>query len=300
MTHRTLHFANIAAVLAFGCVHAAAQDIAPYQAESVRPQTPSAVNPPRPTTLPNTGTADQKAAKDSPAIHIVTLPPEPTTAPVHRKIEGNLVEPLSNGLQLAWSAAEIKKAFGAGTPSWDSRTITYSSFRVAVGGGDEKIWHLHLTGRDVALNSGIRPGSRRADVERVFGKSDAVKYEQYSLTFVYDGDTLVDIGIDPANGEFAAYQKVSTKPKEVNAAASILGKWWGVQSMTQIDIKPDGTYTSPNGAKGAWAMTGEDIIFTGPLSGWNGGRAKLTQGGWIEFLWKDKSGAAYLFQLVRR
>lgn len=283
-----------------------AQGIEPYRAHDVQPHPSAPATPPKPAPQPSKTTPSQPASKkETPA----TLPPPRPAAPAQQKpsapdATGNHVEPLSNGLRLSWTSREIKKTFGAGVPSWDSRTITYPSFRVAVGGAEEKIWHLHLTGSDVSLNSGIRPGSTRAEVQRAFGNADKTTYDQYELTFQYDGDKLIDIGIRPAAGEFTPFAERTPAASEAKTAktpaASILGTWWGVQSMTQIDIKADGTYASPNGGKGTWRMTGDEIVFTGALAGWNNGRAKLTKGGWIEFLWKDQSGAAYLFQLVRR
>ncbi len=262
-------------------------------------------------------------------------PPAPTPGPTAsnscpRAQPGNLVEPLSNGLRLSWARDDVRERFGPGQTSWDARTATYAGFRVATGGADEKIWHLHIIGAGVCLNSGIAYGSSMSDVQRVFGRAYGATYGQYKLTFSYDGDRLVDIGIDPAAREFTPFRATPAPPTPrptpapgpdpapapspvptpaprprptpapTPAAAAILGKWWGVQSMTQIDVNADGTYTSPNGGHGTWRMNGNDIVFTGALAGWNGGHAQLTKGGWIEFNWKDASGAAYLFQLIRR
>lgn len=230
---------------------------------------------------------------------------------------GNLVEPLSNGLQLSATLDDIREQFGQGQASWDARTVTYSGFRVAVGGRDEKIWHFHVTGPGVCLASGIGFGSSRTDVQRVFGRSYGATYGQYKLTFQYDGDRLVDIGIDPTGEEFAPARGGSPAPAPgpapkpapapspgpkpgAGGSSAILGKWWGVQSMTQIDVNADGTYTSPNGGKGTWRMTGDDIVFTGALAGWNNGHARYVKGSWIEFSWQDAAGYKYLFQLIRR
>lgn len=128
--------------------------------------------------------------------------PEPEPSPVAScpaARAGNLVEPLSNGLLLSWDVKQIREQFGAGQSSWDARTITFNGFRVAVGGREDKIWHLHLTAPGACLNSGIAYGSTRAEVQRVFGASYGTTYGQYKLTFSYDGDRLVDIGIDPAD-----------------------------------------------------------------------------------------------------
>lgn len=299
-----LHLALIVAAT-IGHPAARAQGIEPYRAQEVRPQNNSTATSPKPAQPSPRPSAAPPAKKET----IVTLPPASPaqtaqTNAAQPAATGNRVEPLSNGLRLSWTAREMKKAFGPGEPSWDSRTITYPGFRVAVGGRDENIWHLHITQGDISLSSGIRPGSTKAEVQRVFGSAEAAKHDQYELTFAYDGDKLIDIGIRPAAGAFAPLaERTSPRPGATSAKAaanSILGQWWGVQSMTQVDIQADGTYTSPNGGKGTWRLHGDDLVFTGALAGWNGGRAKLTKGGWIEFLWQDQAGAAYLFQLVRR
>lgn len=212
--------------------------------------------------------------------------------------EKNPVEPLSNGLSLAMTGPEIKKAFGAPTErTYDARTFGYAGFSVNTGGRRQEIWHLTLK-KGVRLSSGIGVGSSRADVEKVFGAADEATAGRYKLTFAYAGDAVSRIRIDPANGSFAA-EGAAEAPAAAAAAPSgsgLVGTWHGVGStIGRIDLAADGTYSSPNGGKGTWRATPEGAVFTGPLAAWNGGRARLSHLSreTLEFQWTGKNGKQY-------
>lgn len=81
-----------------------------------------------------------------------------------------------------------------------------------------------------------------------------------------------------------------------------LGTWYGANVMGQIDIHPDGTYSSPNGARGQWQATGDrSLVFTsGPLTAWNGGRASISDKNALEFKWTTPQGQKQYFVYIRR
>lgn len=85
-------------------------------------------------------------------------------------------------------------------------------------------------------------------------------------------------------------------------ARLFLGTWYGANVMGQIDIHPDGTYSSPNGARGAWQATGaRSLVFTsGPLTAWNGGNATVSDKNALEFKWTTPQGQKQYFVYIRR
>lgn len=85
-------------------------------------------------------------------------------------------------------------------------------------------------------------------------------------------------------------------------ARLFLGTWYGANVMGQIDIHPDGTYSSPNGARGQWQPTGDrSLVFTsGPLTAWNGGRASVSDKNALEFKWTTPQGQKQYFVYIRR
>jgi hypothetical protein len=92
-------------------------------------------------------------------------------------------------------------------------------------------------------------------------------------------------------------------PDEPAAAttASIAGEWHEPDTFAAIRLNPDGSYTAPDGGVGTFRVVGGDVLFTGPLSAWNGGRAVLKPGA-IEFRWKDADadGVEHRFRFVRK
>lgn len=84
------------------------------------------------------------------------------------------------------------------------------------------------------------------------------------------------------------------------AVSRLVGTWDGTNFASTIDIKADGTYSSPNGAQGTYTVEGNDtIVFTGPLAAWNDGRAKFNDE-YISFEWTNKEGFYQAFIFGKR
>jgi hypothetical protein len=265
-----------------------AKEIEPFKARELTPE------PARPSATPGKPTA----APGQPH------PGTPIPCPASKA--GNLVEPLSNGMLLTMTKGDILQRFGEPTErGWDARTFGYDDFGVSVGGSREEIWHFTIK-RDICLNSGVTIGSSRAEVAKAFGRADRVDYKQYRLEFSYADERVSQIKIDPVESfkpypqfiEGATPAKGSTT-NPTPTPRSILGTWYGSNVAAQIEIRSNGTYTSPNGGGGKWTMKGNEIRFTGSLEGWNNGQAKLVDGN-IEFYWKNASGQTNYFVLIRR
>lgn len=213
----------------------------------------------------------------------------------------NDVEPLSNGLSVSMTGPQIKKKFGEPAHrSWDARSLDYPGFTVQVGGSSQEIWHLTLK-KGVLLSCGVGVGSSRAEVEKVFGAADEAAQGRYKLFFSYAGDKVSKIRIDPADESSAP----SRKPSQAQAPAppgSYAGAWHGAGStIGKLELKADGTYTSPNGGEGTWQPTEDGVLFTGPLAAWNGGRAKrrMASRELLEFHWTKPDGTKYYFVFAR-
>lgn len=208
----------------------------------------------------------------------------------------NLVEPLSNGLALSMTKPEIVSRFGEPpNPTWDSRTFGYRDFSVQVGGQRLEIWRVTLKG--VKLNCGIGAGSSRADVVRAFGKPDGITYDQYQLTFSYTGDRVESIKIEPAKDSFAAISGPASQPAK-KEDVSLVGKWYGAGStMGLIEMRPDGSY-SYGQARGTYSQKDGEIIFTGSLTAWNNGHAKI-KNGILEFYWTNAQGFKQYFTFAK-
>lgn len=264
-----------------------AQDIQQYQAQDVRPAAPAEevkLN----TTPSRTNGGCQKSRRST-------------------MQQGNLVEPLSNGLMLSWTDGDIKNNMGEPAErNWDSRAYGYPGIWIVTGGGRSEIWRVTLRADCVQMNSGVGPGSSRADVVRAFGKAYEVTYDQYKLTFAYDGDRVSEVKIEPAEGSFRAMstgsaRKASAQSQSTSssdAPSSMAGDWYCVvpnATVGTIKIKNDGTYTFGSNS-GRWSMHGDQIQFSGIP--WNGGKAQMV-GGNIQFLWKDAAGHAYYFVFAR-
>ncbi|MHB0998262.1 MAG: hypothetical protein ACYC27_03370 [Armatimonadota bacterium] len=129
---------------------------------------------------------------------------------------GNAVEPLSNGLLLNMDSTAITNKFGE--PLQDDRFvgggIGYPQFGVIFNATGEQIWHFTML-KDIKLNCGIGIGSKRQDINAVFGAGKSVygdtliNYDQYKLYFSFNGDVITQIKIDPAQGTFKPYKKIS-------------------------------------------------------------------------------------------
>lgn len=187
----------------------------------------------------------------------------------------NLVDPLSNGLQLSMTGPQIKEKFGA---------PPYAGWSVETSGRREEIKRVTLS-KDVRLASGIGPGSSRADVQRAFGAADRAEVGAYSLTFSYAGDRVSEVRIESAG-------------RRAKKRAGTAGTWRGTGgTVGLLELKPDGTYTSPDGGKGRWKTAPDGVVFTGALKAWNGGRAKFTdeKHETLEFSWQDEKGRKRYF-----
>lgn len=303
---------------------ATTQPTEPKTAAEITPATPAAelevhqaheIETVQATTLRVGAGTDRRAVEPASSGAVINAPVS-TTAPAQRtpvadraRHSANPVEPLSNGLRLSMTQAEILAKFGEPTEhTFDARTFGYPSFGVACGGAFAKIWHLTLK-RGVTLSSGIGVGSSRAAVERVFGSASPVKSGQYAVTFRYDGDRVSEIKIDPANGEFSGLTSDKPTPRHPRAepksepasAASLLGTWYGAgDTKGTIELHADGTYDWSGNHAGRYSVAGTKVTFTGSLTAWNGGVAQLNKrGDTIEFYWTNADGAKQWFVFIR-
>ncbi|HEY9899797.1 MAG TPA: hypothetical protein V6D00_11495 [Pantanalinema sp.] len=214
--------------------------------------------------------------------------------------QGNLVEPLSNGLLLSMTKSDIIERFGPPTyVTWDDGTFGYRDFTVICGGKNKSIWHLTLK-ENIKLNSGIGIGSGMNEVMKTFNHKYDFIYDQYHLIFSYAGDQVSGIKIDPVNDGFAPYSgKGSAAAQATVGRSAFVGLWYGTASTVgTIDIRPDGTYVYNGNGNGTYAVNGNIITFTGPLSAWDGGRATL-DGGNLVFYWRNKNGSKNWFTFAK-
>jgi len=95
----------------------------------------------------------------------------------------------------------------------------------------------------------------------------------------------------PAPAELAAETASTSK--------ILVGKWQGTKRTAGfLVISGDGKYTI-NGGSGEYHVLGTQITFTGPLSIWNGGHAKLRKDGTLEFAWTNPRGMKRSFAFSR-
>ena len=82
-----------------------------------------------------------------------------------------------------------------------------------------------------------------------------------------------------------AKEDAAPNPANSSGNSTFQGEWRGINGTAGLlVISSGGSYTF-NGAKGSYRASGTEIVFTGPLQAWNGGKAKLNQGV-IEFIWQ--------------
>jgi hypothetical protein len=78
------------------------------------------------------------------------------------------------------------------------------------------------------------------------------------------------------------------------STSALTGEWIGINGTAgRVRIFADGTYTF-NDVSGSYRQSGDQITFSGPLSAWNGGRARIGAGV-IEFSWTTAEGANQYF-----
>jgi hypothetical protein len=200
------------------------------------------------------------------------------------RADQNPVEPLSNGLKLTMTRADIQEKFGPPPETtYDPQSFGYKEFFVQCGGSRNSIWLVQLK-NPVKLSSGIGVGSSKADVQRVF-QSDAFAVSgQYALTLLYDTTGHVsELRIAPANGEFVAMD--APPPPSIPTLPAVVGKWFGLGSS--IELFPDGTYKYALLARGTWHIESDGVAFDGPVAAWGKAHGKNGQ---LEFVWSDDQG----------
>lgn len=94
-----------------------------------------------------------------------------------------------------------------------------------------------------------------------------------------------------------------TKPDTktpVKKPISVVGTWYGVaNTVGTIVIRPDGTYIYGGNVGGRYSVQGNEVIFTGNLKGWNGGRARITSTDNLEFYWTNSDGGINYFVFAK-
>lgn len=82
------------------------------------------------------------------------------------------------------------------------------------------------------------------------------------------------------------------------AASDLVGEWRGINGTAGVLlISADGSYRF-NGEAARYRIEGDEVVFGGPLTAWNDGRARL-RSGVIEFHWKNREGFQNWFTFAR-
>lgn len=127
------------------------------------------------------------------ALALLAVPAEASCPPAR---SGDPLEPLSNGLRLRMTAAEVGRAFGEPVQiAWDGRTLRYPDFTVVVDGARRDVRRL-VVHRNVCLNAGVGIGSSKAEVQRSLGSTYQAMVGEYRLTLQYQGDRVSELRID--------------------------------------------------------------------------------------------------------
>ena len=87
-------------------------------------------------------------------------------------------------------------------------------------------------------------------------------------------------------------------PTMPTSTATLAGDWREPTTFAAIHLNADGTYSTPAGPGGSFAIQGVWVVFTGTLAAWNAGRAVFSNGS-IEFRWTDGTGTERHFVFVR-
>ena len=231
-------------------------------------------------------------------------PAEPAPHQSIRLASTNLVEPLSNGLRLTQTKAQVLRQFGQPTLV-TVVGMTFPEFAVRFEGPGEQVSHFR-TQKRVRLACGLGVGDSMERVRRVFpdgglsGGNYQVTHGQYSLLFEGYQNEVYKLSIWPAKDRFVDESSPAPpKPKDV-PFASLAGTWHVTQGGAGVvTLKADGTYTTGVGGRGTFTTDGKDVVFKGPLLAWNGGRGTYSQDGVIEFYWKNEEGFPNYIVLLR-
>ncbi len=244
------------------------------------------------------------------AVAVGSRAAEPTTtkpaAPpaASRPTRTNLVEPLSNGLRLTQTKAQVLQQFGQ--PRLVTVVgMTFPEFAVRFEGPGEQVSSFR-TQKGVRLSCGLGVGDSMDQVRKVFpngglsGGNYQVTHGQYSLLFEGYENQVYKVSIWPVKDRFVDESAPPPpKPRDV-PISSLAGTWYVTQGGAGVvTLKADGSYTTGVGGKGTFATDGRDVVFKGALDAWNGGRGTQSQDGVIEFYWKNEEGFQNYIVLIR-
>lgn len=231
-----------------------------------------------------------------------TKPASPPSA--SRSAKTNLVEPLSNGLRLTQTKAQVIQQFGQPTLV-TVVGMTFPEFSVRFEGPGEQVSSFR-TQKGVRLSCGLGVGDSMDQVRKVFpngglsGGNYQVTHGQYSLLFEGYENQVYKVSIWPVKDRFVDESAPPPpKPKDV-PISSLAGTWYVTQGGAGVvTLKPDGTYTTGVGGKGTFTADGKDVVFKGALEAWNGGRGTQSQDGVIEFSWQNEGEFPNYIVLLR-
>ncbi|OPZ82655.1 MAG: hypothetical protein BWY76_02649 [bacterium ADurb.Bin429] len=267
------------------------------------------------TNLPNMVQFTRNLKLDGGAVP-VSDPAKP--APDAKPSLTSAVEPLSNRLELSMTADQVIAKFGK--PAMDDRFwgggMGYDDFAVMFNAAGTQITHFTIK-KNIRLAGGISAGSPKTDVLTAYPRGGQwvydqykVTFDQYALTFLFNGDAVSAIKIDPAKGTFIPPGTVRPDPSPAKPdpkpaggkgdAAKFIGTWHGTaQTVGTLVVRADGTY-GYNGTEkaGTYTVKGNEIFFTGVLKPWDNGRATLTKGN-LEFYWKNPDGSINWFSFAQ-
>lgn len=162
-------------------------------------------------------------------------------------VNGDAIEPISNGLILSMTRDEVRSRFGvpprrAGFPSCD---MAFEDFRVDTCYGGKHVSRMYLTSPRVRLNSGIGVGSSRAEVARAFGNPDGGAGGPYKIAFQYSGDRVSTVKID-YNPEPPQAAGARAPSSNLNLCAPNCGYGYGAGQSAPTLYNPNTNY-SPYG-----------------------------------------------------
>ncbi len=221
----------------------------------------------------------------------------------------NRVEPLSLPLRLSMTASEVLAALGP--PRSDYRAfgggLVYGGLRVMFDATGKEIGNLTIEG-EARLASGIGVGTALSRVQAEFPGGQMVydSYDvtagPYALSFRAPAGTVDRIVIRPADRAFptlhpAAPAAPAAPPPSLGALA---GRWIDPRNAQSFEIFPDGRYRTGVGGEGRVSVSAEGLVFSGVLSAWDRGRARLTnERQVIEFEWRNADGSRNQFAFLR-